>query len=83
MKTPQTQPSRLPRLLSIPHVAEHLGVCTKTVRRLIAAGGLPAIRVGRTIRIADSDLATYVGRGRGWCPPVFSTGLGFQRLTPE
>ena len=51
-------PSCLPRLLSIPHVAEHLGVCTKTVRRLIQSGELLATRVGRAIRITETDLGT-------------------------
>ena len=50
-----TAPSRLPRLLSIPHVAEHLGVCTKTVRRLIDAGELIATRIGHRIRITTPD----------------------------
>lgn len=83
MKTPKAQPSRLPRLLSIPHVAEHLGVCTKTVRRLIDAGGLPTTRVGRTIRIAEPDLAAYLARGKQWCPSLSSIGQAFQHLRPE
>ena len=57
-------PSRLPRLLSIPHVAEHLGVCTKTVRRLIQSGDLLATRVGRAIRVTETDLDAYLARGR-------------------
>ena len=57
-------PSRLPRLLSIPHVAEHLGVCTKTVRRLIQSGELLATRVGRAIRVTEADLDAYLARGR-------------------
>ena len=57
-------PSRLPRLLSIPHVAEHLGVCTKTVRRLIQSGELLATRVGRAIRVTEADLGAYLARGR-------------------
>ncbi len=57
-------PSRLPRLLSIPHVAEHLGVCTKTVRRLIQSGELLATRVGRAIRVTETDLGAYLARGR-------------------
>ena len=57
-------PSRLPRPLSIPHVAEHLGVCTKTVRRLIGSGELLAIRVRRAIRVTETDLGAYLAMGR-------------------
>ena len=57
-------PSRLPRLLSIPHIAKHLGVCTKTVRRLIQSGELLATRVGRAIRVTETDLDAYLARGR-------------------
>ena len=60
-----TVTSRLPRLLSIPAVAEHLDVCTKTVRRLIAAGELTATWIGTRIRIAEPDLGAYLARRRG------------------
>lgn len=43
--------------LTIAQAAEHLGVCTRTVRRWIAAGDLPARRLGsKMIRIRPSDL---------------------------
>jgi excisionase family DNA binding protein len=43
--------------LSKTESAEYLGVSTKTIRRLIASGALPAYRVGpRNIRIKASDL---------------------------
>lgn len=43
--------------LSIAQAAELLGVTTKSVRRWIADGVLPARRIGtRTIRIAASDI---------------------------
>jgi excisionase family DNA binding protein len=38
-------------------VAARLAVSEKTVYRLVAAGRLPASRVGRVIRIEPSDLA--------------------------
>jgi len=41
----------------IPQSAEALKVSPKTIRRLIARGELPAVRVGqRQIRIKQSDL---------------------------
>ncbi|MGP5251486.1 helix-turn-helix domain-containing protein [Brachybacterium alimentarium] len=43
--------------LSIAEAAEQLGLTEKTIRRYIAAGKLPAYRVGsRTVRIKSSDL---------------------------
>lgn len=45
------------RLVSITATAEILGISTKTVRRLIAAGDLDAVRVGRrTIRIKTESI---------------------------
>jgi excisionase family DNA binding protein len=44
-------------LLSIYEAAKNLGVSPKTVRRLVAAGGLTAYRVGpRLVRIKAADL---------------------------
>ena len=50
--------ARLPRLLTIPEVADHLKISTKTVRRWIDRGDLHAYRVGRQLRIAEEDLST-------------------------
>ena len=83
MNATKIRPSHLPRLLSVWEVAEHLGVCTRTVRRHIAAGALPTVRIGRMIRIAESDLSAYLARGHGWCPPLSNTDQAFQRLRPE
>lgn len=46
--------------LTIPQVAERFGVSTKTVRRWIASGDLPARRVGpRLVRIDAADVAVF------------------------
>ena len=42
--------------LSVKEVADLFRTCPKTVRRWIAAGELPATRLGRDYRIARSDL---------------------------
>lgn len=44
------------QLLSIAQAAELLGLSTKTIRRRIAAGDLPAYRSCRMIRVKASDL---------------------------
>jgi excisionase family DNA binding protein len=56
--------SAIPRLLSVTMVATHLGVSTKTVRRLVKDGQLPSHRVGRQIRISETDLALFIIRSR-------------------
>lgn len=57
-------PANPPPLLTPAEVAEQLRVSTMTVRRLIAAGDLPAYRFGRQVRIEPSDLDTYLARRR-------------------
>lgn len=45
------------KYLSVKEIAEHLGVSEKTVRAAVRSGRLPAIRIGRLIRIAEGDEA--------------------------
>jgi excisionase family DNA binding protein len=52
-------PSR-PRLLTPTEVAEQLRVSTMTVYRLIKAGDLRAARIGKSFRIAEDDVDTYL-----------------------
>ena len=53
------------RLLTVPQVAELLGVSSKTVKRLIYSGQLESVKVGVLVRIAPEDLAAYIDRLRG------------------
>jgi excisionase family DNA binding protein len=53
-------PPSLPKLFTIPEVARHLRVCSKTVRRMIKDGKLIAIRVGKQPRISERDLRAYL-----------------------
>lgn len=46
--------------LSVRDSAKHLGVCDATIYRLIAAGKLPAIRVGRAIRVPEAILVRWI-----------------------
>lgn len=48
------------RLLTISEVAEAMRVSKMTVYRLVHAGDLPAIRVGRSYRIPAKALETYL-----------------------
>lgn len=48
------------QLLTAGEVAEMLRVSTMTVYRLIRAGELPAVRVGRSYRVRQGDLDGYL-----------------------
>lgn len=54
----------VPKLRTIPQVAERLQVDDKTVRRLIKGGVLKAYRLGRQLRISDDDLLAFLNRNR-------------------
>ena len=51
-------------MLSPTEVARRLGVSRRTVRRWVAAGVLPAYRVGGVIRIHPEELARFLERSR-------------------
>jgi excisionase family DNA binding protein len=51
-------------LLSVGQAAERLGTPIRFVRRLVAERRIPFHRVGRYIRIAESDLDAFVAAGR-------------------
>jgi excisionase family DNA binding protein len=49
------------KLLTVDAVAERLGISSVTVRRLIAAGRLPAVRPSpRTVRIPEDAVEAFV-----------------------
>lgn len=50
------QSGRVGRYASLEAAAEYYDVSPRTMRRAIADGRLPAVRVGRQIRIAWADL---------------------------
>lgn len=48
------------RFLTVGEVAGTLRVSTMTVYRLINAGELPAVRVGRSFRLREEDVDRYL-----------------------
>jgi excisionase family DNA binding protein len=48
------------RLLTVREVADTMRVSNMTVYRLIRAGELPAIRVGKHFRIRENELNDYL-----------------------
>jgi excisionase family DNA binding protein len=51
-------------LLSVDQVAARLGTSPRFVRRLIAERRIAFHRVGRHVRIAETDLVAFVEAGR-------------------
>ncbi len=48
------------RFLTVAEVAGILRVSTMTVYRLIKAGSLPAVRVGKSYRVSEDDVDRYL-----------------------
>jgi excisionase family DNA binding protein len=57
---PKRRPFVGDRLLTVGEVAATMRVSNMTVYRLIKAGQLPAIRVGKNYRIRESDVNKYL-----------------------
>lgn len=57
---PKRSPYVGDRLLTVGEVASLMRVSNMTVYRLIKAGQLAAIRVGKNYRIRESDVSTYL-----------------------
>ena len=49
-------------LLSAEAVGELLSVSVRTVRRMIASGEIPVVRIGRSVRIRRVDIEALIGR---------------------
>ena len=54
------QASPRARFLTVAEVAAILRVSTMTVYRLIKAGELPSVRVGKSYRLREDDVDAYV-----------------------
>ena len=55
-------PSRS-EFLTVAEVAQLMRVSTMTVYRLIKAGELPSVRVGKSHRIREVDVDAYLAKG--------------------
>lgn len=51
------------RFLTVQEVADLMRVSSMTIYRLIKTGELPAVRVGRSYRVAERDVDTYLASG--------------------
>jgi excisionase family DNA binding protein len=51
-------------LLTVDEAAEAMGTSARFIRRLIAERRIAYTKIGRHVRIAESDLINYVAAGR-------------------
>jgi excisionase family DNA binding protein len=63
-RTPKTDPAPTSTFLTVDEVALQLRVDAVTVRRWINDRQLPAVRLGHAFRIAERDLAQFLGNRR-------------------
>jgi excisionase family DNA binding protein len=52
------------KLLTVEEAADRLGTSVRFVRRLIVERRIAYIKVGRHVRISETDLAGFVAAGR-------------------
>jgi excisionase family DNA binding protein len=56
--------SSLKPLLTVSEAATILNVSGRTVRRLIASGAIPALSIGRSVRLRPRDVGRLIANGR-------------------
>ena len=56
-------PSWDDELLTVKQIAEHLQVNQQTVRNWIDSAALPAVRIGRRVRVRRADMERVLGEG--------------------
>ncbi|MGI9622663.1 MAG: helix-turn-helix domain-containing protein [Acidimicrobiales bacterium] len=54
------QPEGLSRFMTVAEVASLMRVSTMTVYRLIKAGDIPAVRVGKSYRLREDDVDRFL-----------------------
>lgn len=57
-------PTKLPELLDITTLAQHLGVPARHIRRLVHEKRIPYIKWGHLIRFDPADIATWLEDNR-------------------
>jgi excisionase family DNA binding protein len=59
------QENKLDRVMRLPEIARVLGVCVRSVRRMVDRGELPpCVRVGRAVGLMQSEVEAYLNRMR-------------------
>ncbi len=64
IRVEEVRASNVKRFLTIAHVAQIVGVSTRTVRRWVKCGDLVTHRFGGLVRVAESDLNAFIASHR-------------------
>jgi len=62
--TGRIETTRADRLLTPVEAADYLNTSVRFVRRLIAERRIPFVKLGRHVRLAESDLIDFIEAGR-------------------
>ena len=62
--TKPAKPSQGPKYRRLQYVADKLDLSPRSVQRLIAAGELPAVKIGGAVRVSDDELQRLIARSR-------------------
>jgi len=57
-----SNPTARGALLTASDIAKTLALSVRSVRRLIASGELPSVRLGRAVRVRQIDVDALIGR---------------------
>ncbi len=61
------------RLLTVAQAAERMSTSVRFVRRLIAERRIAFVKLGRHVRIAESDITAFIESGR--VPPMDTSAI--------
>ena len=64
------------KTLNIEQAAEFLGAHKETVRRRVASGEIPGVKVGRGWRFIEQDLAMYMRNKYSTCDASWGVDMG-------
>ena len=59
-RTPFMETSTLPTLLKISEIMDRTGLSKASVYRVINAGQLRTVKIGRSVRVTESELSRYI-----------------------
>lgn len=76
MPRPKKSPCLETPMLTVEQIAISLAVCPRTVRRMLAAGRIPHVRAGRSVRIDQADFDVFIQQQKENGRPAFGKSAG-------
>ncbi len=69
-------------IYTIPEIAQYLKLSKSKVYQLVQKGQLPHIKIGKNVRVKESDLNQWIDKQRQDFDPSFSTGWSNRTKKP-